>query len=175
MASRFIIAAMASLCAMSSSSAIAQSPARETPGAVQALSRCLIIAAAAERLTCLEAATRALDTAIRDGVLVVVDQSLATEARRQSFGTNAAPVDVLLPVQSAQRVDAIETSLTRASQASDGHWTFFLADGSVWTQIGTDRVTFRNREGEPVRVRRAAMGSYLLTVGRSTAVRVTRR
>lgn len=163
------------LVSMSTDAAAQDTSLRASPQTVQTLSACLGIVTSTERLTCLETATRALEAAIRNGDVLVVDQNLATEARRQSFGTNAAPIDILQPVQPSERIDAIETTLSRASQSGDGSWTFVLADGSVWTQVGTDRVIIRNREGEPVRVRRAAMGSYLLVVGRSVAVRVRRR
>ncbi len=72
-------------------------------------------------------------------------------------------------------LDAIETSLTRAGQYAEGKWTFTLADGSIWRQIDSEPVRFRNREGQAVRVRRAALGSFLLTVDGSRAVRVRRQ
>ena len=176
MVSRFSgLAAITLSLTMSGGVAAQDSAPQNPPQAILTLSGCLNIVTSAERLACLETATRALESAIRDGDVLVVDQNLASEARRQAFGTNSAPIDVLQSVQPTDRIDSIETTLSRASQGADDRWTFFLADGSVWTQVGSDRVSIRNREGEPVRVRRAAMGSYLLVVGRSVAVRVRRR
>lgn len=147
----------------------------DPPDAIAALSRCLPLRSDPERLACLDSAARAIDAAIDRGELLIVDRGQAAEARRDAFGTNAAPADILQADRAEERIDAIETTLTRASQAGDGRWTFVLADGSIWTQVDTDRVRITNRTGEPVRVRRAALGSYLLVVGRSGAVRVRRR
>ena len=71
-------------------------------------------------------------------------------------------------------VSSVETTLTRARQGGDGKWVFRLSDGSTWRQIDSERVFFPNREGTEVRVRRAALGSFMMTVGSSRAVRVRR-
>ena len=63
----------------------------------------------------------------------------------------------------------------RGAQGADGKWFFRLADGSEWRQIDSDPVRFQNRAGTEIRVRRASLGSYQLTAGRSRAVRVKRQ
>lgn len=160
---------------MASHAAAQERPRSHPPETVAALSRCLPLRSDPERLACLDSAARAIDAAVNRGELLIVDRGQAAEARREAFGTNAAPADILQADRAEERIDAIETTLIRASQAGDGRWTFVLADGSVWTQVDTDRVRITNRTGEPVRVRRAALGSYMLVVGRSGAVRVRRR
>jgi hypothetical protein len=70
-------------------------------------------------------------------------------------------------------LETVETTLVSANQ-SDG-WVFRLADGSVWRQVDTTALNFRPREGMPVRIRRAAVGSYMLKVGDSPAVRARRQ
>ena len=144
--------------------------------AVAALSRCTAIAAPTERLSCFDAAAAAFQVAEQSGEIMVIDRGRMAMAQRQAFGTDEAPFEILQPAaRRPDRIDSIETTLTRASQSSDGGWVFRLEDGSVWDQVGHDTVTFRNRAGEPVRVRRAALGSFLLVVGRSAAVRVRRQ
>lgn len=176
MASRFLAFVSTAMLGLAGHAAVAQdSPAANTPPVMGNLSGCQAISTAPQRLECFDAAARAIDEAMRNGDLVVVDRTQATAARRQAFGTNSAPVDILQPVQGTDRIDRIETTLTRASQAGDGRWTFVLDDGSIWTQVDTDRVQVRNRAGETVRIRRAALGSYLLVVGQSGAVRVRRQ
>jgi len=143
--------------------------------AIAGLSSCRTVSVASDRLSCFDRAALELEAALRSGEILVVDRTRATAARRQAFGSTSAPADVLLPPRDEDRIDAIETTLTRATQAGDGRWTFVLADGNTWTQVDTDRVRINNRVGETVRVRRAAMGSYLLVVGHSGAVRVRRQ
>jgi hypothetical protein len=91
------------------------------------------------------------------------------------FGFQLPTITLFEQGERAEPIGEIETTLTRAGMSGEGRWVFTLADGSVWRQIDTERVSFRNQAGEPVRVRRAAMGSYLLTAGRSRAVRVRRQ
>ncbi|RZJ45524.1 MAG: hypothetical protein EON86_01270 [Brevundimonas sp.] len=143
--------------------------------AIANLSACRAISVASDRLSCFDRAAMALDAALQGGDILVVDRRQATAARREAFGSTIAPADILQPPRPEDRIDAIETTLTRATQSGDGRWTFVLADGSTWNQTDTDRVRINNRAGETVRVRRGALGSYLLVVGRSGAVRVRRQ
>lgn len=140
-----------------------------------ALNQCQSIRDTTERLACFDLAARDINAAMRAGELVVIDRAQAEEASRQNFGSSIATVDRLMPPRDGQRIDAIETTLVRASQIADGRWVFVLADGSVWNQIDTDRARLRPSPGTPVRVRRALLGSFLLTVGDSAAFRVRRQ
>lgn len=143
--------------------------------AIANLASCRTITVASDRLSCFDRAAGELETALRSGEILVVDRTQATAARRQAFGTTDAPADILQPPRQEDRIDSIETTLVRATQSGDERWTFVLADGSTWRQVDTDRVRINNRAGETVRVRRGAMGSYLLVVGRSGVVRVRRQ
>ncbi len=147
----------------------------ERPEALSRLVACRSVTAPEARLACYDAAAGALDAAHQQGEVVIVDRAQVSAARRQQFGLetpNSASLDAAAP---PERVESVETTLTRAAQGGEGKWVFVLSDGSTWRQIDTDRVTFRNEAGQAVRVRRAALGSYLLTVGRGQAVRVRRQ
>ena len=142
---------------------------------VALLTQCQSMGDATERLACFDLAARAIHAAVQAGELVVIDRAQAEEASRQNFGSSVSTVDRLIPPRDGQRIDAIESTLVRASQIADGRWVFVLADGSVWNQIDTDRARIRPTAGTPVRVRRALLGSFLLTVGDSAAFRVRRQ
>ena len=73
------------------------------------------------------------------------------------------------------QIDSIETTLQSATQNADNRWVFRLADGGVWRQIDSDPLRIRPRQGDAVRVRKASLGSFLMTVGGSRAVRVRRQ
>ncbi len=176
MVARILSAAVfGALLAIGTSAASQERSSAAMPAAVSNLVNCRAIAAASDRLACFDRSAQGLQTALSSGELLVVDRAQATAARRQAFGSTEAPADILQPPRPEDRIDAIETTLVRASQADDNRWTFVLADGSTWRQTDTDRVRIVNREGEAVRVRRGALGSYLLTVGRSGVVRVRRQ
>lgn len=154
----------------------AQVSAPERSTLMSEISRCRAISADARRLTCFDNAASALDTAERQGDVVVVDRGQIREARRQLFGFEMPGLPALFGRDEAEvKLDSVETTLISGSQGADGKWLFRLADGSQWRQIDSEPVRFQNRAGMDVRVRRAALGSYQLTAGRSRAVRVRRQ
>ncbi|WP_374386549.1 hypothetical protein [Brevundimonas sp.] len=140
------------------------------------LAQCRAVADGGQRLACYDQAAAALDAAERGGDVVVLDRRQVQEARRQLFGFQIGnPFAGRLNGPAAPDIDSIETTLVSAGLVGDGKWLFRLADGSEWRQIDSGQVRFRNRQGEAVRVRRASLGSYLMTVENSRAVRVRRQ
>lgn len=154
----------------------AQNSATNRSPLLEQVALCRQITSDAERLSCFDRAAGALDVAERQGEVVVVDRGQIREARRQLFGFEIPSLPPMFGRDdSAERIDAVETTLLSAGQGLDGKWLFRLADGSEWRQIDSSPVRFQNREGTEIRVRRAALGSYQLTAGRSRAVRVKRQ
>jgi hypothetical protein len=162
--------------AASAQSATGASPAVERPALLARLVACRSVADPSARLACYDTAAGALDTAEQQGEVVIVDRNQVNAARRQLFGFSVPAMPSLFERgdQPAEQVDSIESTLTRAYQNNERRWVFTLADGSVWRQIDVDSVRFRNRGNPPVRVRRGALGSFLLTIDGSRAVRVHR-
>ncbi|PZN99790.1 MAG: hypothetical protein DCF28_12510 [Alphaproteobacteria bacterium] len=165
------------LVALCASAAQAQQPvAQARPELLTRLIDCRSIADGGQRLACYDAAASAFDSAEKQGDVVVVDREQVSVARRQLFGFQLPSMpDILQRGAQPDVLDSIETTLNRAGQYGDGKWTFSLADGSTWRQIDSEPVRFQNRAGQSVRVRRAALGSFLLTVDGSRAVRVRRQ
>lgn len=154
-------------------SAQTASPAR--PELLSRLVGCRAVADSAARLACYDQTTEALDSAERQGQVVVVDRAQVTAARRQLFGFQLPSITLFDQGETADQINEIETTLSRAVMVGEGRWLFTLADGTAWRQIDSESVNFRNRAGETVRVRKASLGSYLLTSGSSRAVRVRRQ
>lgn len=152
-----------------------QTPAQERPETLARLMACRAVADGAARLACYDAAAGALDAAEREGELVVIDRAGVAETRRQLFGFEMPSLPRLFGPDGGGEIDSIDTTLQGASRNNENRWVFRLADGGVWRQIDSERVRFENRPGEPVRVRKATLGSFLLTVGDSRAVRVRRQ
>ena len=158
----------------------AQAAADEaTPGRADVLARlvaCRTMADTAARLSCYDVAAAALDAAERQGDVVVVDRNQISTARRENFGFSLPSLPNLFERDGQpESVTSIDSTLASASENWEGRWTFTLADGSVWQQIDTAYVSFRNRGNPPVTVRSAALGSFLLVVGDSRSVRVRRQ
>ncbi|GLS00946.1 hypothetical protein GCM10007859_09560 [Brevundimonas denitrificans] len=169
-----LISGLAALAAASTLSTQA-APAQERPETLARLMACRGIADNTARLACFDTAAGALDTAERQGDVVVIDRAGVAETRRQLFGFEMPSLPRLFGPEGAAEIEAIESTLQGASLVGEGRWVFRLEDGSVWRQIDSERVRFQNRPGQPVRVRKATLGSFLLTVGDSRAVRVRRQ
>lgn len=165
-----LAAAAAAAAALSGQTA----PPQERPETLARLLECRGVADSAARLTCYDAAAGALDSAERQGDVVIIDRAQVAETRRQMFGFDLPTLPRLFGPAGQTEVNSIETTLRSATQAVDDRWVFRLADGGVWRQVDAAYVRFENRPGQPVRVRKAAFGSFLLTVGGSQAVRVRR-
>ena len=169
-----LISGLAALAAASTLSAQA-TPPQERPETLARLMACRGIAENTARLACFDTAAGALDTAERQGDLVVIDRAGVAETRRQLFGFEMPSLPRLFGPEGAVELESIDSTLASASSVGEGRWVFRLADGSVWRQIDSERVRFRNSPGQPVRVRKGALSSFLLTVDGSRAVRVRRQ
>lgn len=153
--------------------ALAQNLSQTRAPALQRLVECRLVTDSIARLACFDSAVAWLETTERQGDVVVVERQRIQEARRAIFGFTAPQLRDFTTSGGQDSIDSIETTLVSATQ--NNGWTLHLADGSTWKQVDAMPVSFRLREGTPVRVRRAAMGSYLLAVGRSPAIRVRRQ
>lgn len=141
---------------------------------MQRLFECKQIAERGARVDCYDAAVESLGAAESQGAIVVLERERVLEARRAVFGFSLPAFPSLLGGE-VEALDEVETTLERATHAAGSGWTFYLADGSIWRQIDTTPLQFRSRAGLPIRIRRAAMGSYLLKVADYPAVRAKRQ
>lgn len=141
---------------------------------MQRLFECKLIAERDARVDCYDAAMELLGAAERQGEIVVVERERVLEARRAVFGFSL-PALPGLPGGEAEALNEVETKLERAAYVTGAGWTFHLADGSIWRQIDTTPLEFRPQSGLPIKIRRAAMGSYMLKVADYPAVRAKRQ
>lgn len=180
------IAATAALSAliMAAPALAADKPKNAPPAVVQKLLDCRSVADAAARLACLDAGVAALAGAVESRDVLVADKEEVKKARRGLFGL-ALPTFNLFgadkdEVAEGEKKDErgalteIEATITAARPSRTAGWRFVLDDGSVWLQ--TDAIGFRHdpKPGMKIRIRRAAMGSYLANVDGQLAVRVKR-
>ena len=168
---------ISSLVAMAAASTLSGQPvpAQERPETLARLMSCRTVTDAAARLACFDAAAGVLDSAQQQGDLVVMDRAQVNQTRRQLFGFDMPALPQLFGPEGTVEIDSIDTTLQSAALTGEGRWVFRLADGGVWRQIDSERVRFQNRPGQTVRVRKASLGSFLLTVDDSRAVRVRRQ
>lgn len=144
------------------------------PVLLESLLACREIAASEARLVCFDRASEAFDVAERQGEVTVVDQAQARETRTRLFGLSLENANLWGRLRQGDRIEAIETTLVRGSLDGRGKAVLVLADGSTWRQTDSERISARLTPGAPVRIRQAAIGSYMLSVNGARSVRARR-
>jgi hypothetical protein len=152
----------------------------QQPALFQALVRCRAIAEAAARLQCFDEAAAALAQAAERRDIVVVDRGQVRESRRRLFGLALPRLPIFGGGDDDDRPDPeeiteLEGTVARASQDPYGRWVVRLQDNSLWVQTDNNRLALAPRPGQPVLIRRAALGSYVMRVNGQPGIRVQRR
>lgn len=141
------------------------------PPVFQAVVDCKTIADAAQRLACYDRTVEAMATAARERELAVVDRATMREARRGIFGLGL-PKLKLFDEDKVEEVTEIDGKIASLRMASDGFPIFVLEDGARWKQ--TDGRNTFPKAGQPIHIRKAAMGSFMANVNGQPGVRVIR-
>jgi hypothetical protein len=141
------------------------------PPVFQAVLDCKAIADPTERLGCFDRSVAAMETANKAKDLVVADRSTMREARRGLFGLTLPNIK-LFGGDDKEEVTEIESTIASFRAAKDGFLIFELEDGARWKQ--TDGKQQFPKVGDKVKIRKAALGSYMANIGTKTGIRVIR-
>lgn len=152
-----------------------QQPA--TPGALDSVYACAAVGEEAARLACYDNAVDRLREAQTSGNIVAVDRTQIETIERESFGFALPSLPTIFRRDQSQEQEAISEArftIERVSRHADGRSSFYMTDGSAWTQIESESA--RNaRPGENVTIRRASLGSFMMSFeSRGRAQRVRR-
>ncbi|HZG46043.1 MAG TPA: hypothetical protein VEZ41_07220 [Allosphingosinicella sp.] len=154
--------------------ASAQDPAREAPPAAFARAiQCRAIADAQARLACYDREVAALEQAERTSEIRVVDRQQVRRTRRTLFGLTLPDINIFGGGDDGESVNEISSTIRSFSQDGSGKYTFVLEDGARWRQLDTRELN-EPKAGQPIRIRRGAMGSFLANVNQQVAIRVRR-
>lgn len=177
--------------ALASLGAHAAKPPREglsqgRPGLLQRLVDCRTITDSNARLACFDERVAAFDTAEKNRDVVVVDRAQVREARKSLFGLSLPSLKIFgdgkedgtKEDRRARRagdeeMTELDTTIARASYAGD-HWVFVLADGAKWQQTDGNMLVKEPKAGDPIHIKKGAMGSFLANVNKQIAIRVQR-
>ena len=174
---RLVLIVTAAAAAFVGLQATAEPPAMKPEGraaVLQKLTDCRKIAEPDKRLACYDEAAAGLDQAEAKGDIVVVDRNQARQVRRQAFGFHLPSISLFERGEKPEEVDTITSTVASARQNGAGKWVVQLEDGAVWVQIDADELFSDPKPGMPVRIKRAAMGSYLMIIGSNRGMRVHR-
>jgi hypothetical protein len=151
--------------------------AAEPPRRAEVLQRlldCRKVEGDVARLACYDAAAGAMDQAEAKGDVVVVDRAQARTVRKQGFGFNLPSLSLFERGEKAEEIDKLQLKVESARQDGNGKWTIVLEGGQVWRQIDTGDFGSRPRPGMTANIRRAMMGSYIMSIGGNAGVRMHR-
>ena len=139
------------------------------------LAACRAIAADVERLRCFDLAAGQVQAAVDRKAIYVVERSQVQQTRKSLFGLPLPRLGIFGDGNDDEaKIDRIDTVLKNASANGDGNYLFTLEDGSVWRQIDGLAMGITPKRGAKITVKRAALGSYKLSVDGHSAVRVRR-
>jgi hypothetical protein len=171
---RFVIGAIAVVAAVGAAGAAPAKPQAAPANApvVQAVVDCRKIEDSAQRLACYDNAVAALTSAQRSGDLVTLDRKQRQAVRKQAFGFTLPTLSMFDTGEKQE--DRIDETLASAHQIGEGRWVFQMQDGAVWRQIDDEFLSREPHAGSAIMIKRAMMGSYMLSVDGQPGVRVHR-
>jgi hypothetical protein len=170
------LCAAAAFCALRAAggSAAAQNPPPDRAPIVQSLADCRKITDDSTRLACYDKAAAALDQAEAKGDIVVVDREQARQVRRQAFGFSLPSLAMFEKGEKQEDIENTTGTVAAARQNGARKWVIKLEDGAIWTQVDATELFADPKAGDPVRIKKASLGSYLMIIGKNGAVRAHR-
>jgi hypothetical protein len=137
---------------------------------------CMKIPAEHERVKCYDARLASLDEAERRQDVAIVDRAEMNRTRRSLFGFNIPKLKLFGRDDGAASAPAFSTIETRLSDArrTGGAWMLTLEDGANWLQTDSSDLARPPKPGQPIRIRRGAVGSFLANIDGQIAIRVRR-
>lgn len=155
--------------------AAAQENSSERPQALTRVLDCRAQQSPQERLACYDREVAALQQAEESRQLVVMDRQQVRRTRRTLFGLALPNLGLFGDDNDDQEgVSEIQSTLRGAVQNPYGKWILTLEDGARWIQLDGREFSREPRAGHAIRIRRAAMGSYLANIDNQIAIRVRR-
>jgi hypothetical protein len=142
-----------------------------TPQQVQRLMNCRTIAASDQRLACYDREVSAMQQAIANQDLYMVDKERARAAGRSLFGFSIPNFGGLFG--NSDEVSQREGTIKSTGRNFNGGWVITLDDGSVWTQTD-DWPGLDPRPGKKVIVKRGVLGSFWLSIPGQNGIKVKR-
>lgn len=133
---------------------------------------CQAVTEASERLACFDREVAALAAAQTAQQVVIVDQEQIRQTRRGLFGLRLPNIGRMFSHEEGP--SEITGKLASVATNGMGRWVFTLDDGSVWQASESRDLAREPRPGMDVRIRQAALGSYMINVAEQRAIRVAR-
>ena len=157
----------------SSSGAAAQNP--PAPRQIESLLACRNLTENSARLACYDKEAGTLSQAISSKEVVVIDREGVRKTKRTLFGLALPRIGILDDNDSNEtEITQVEGVIASVRNNPEGGYLFLLKDGAAWTQADDKPIALEPEAGDKVVVKKAALGSYMLSVQGQPGVRVKR-
>jgi len=145
-----------------------------SPKIVEQLASCRTIREDTARLNCFDRASEQLSAMVAAKDIMVLDREELKQTRRGLFGFNMPKLPFFKRDGGSEAPELTEVTAKVRSAANRGHGNYIihLEDGAVWRT--TEPVVRAPQAGGEVTIKKAALGSYMMRVGRARSVRVMR-
>lgn len=153
--------------------AVAAAPKSTPPPQISAVVSCRAVANAEERLRCYDQAATLLDNAVQQGEVVAVGGDEIRKTRRQLFGFSLPRISLFGGNDDSEEARELNATITSARSLGYGKWLLTLDDGARW-QTTEAIVRGEPRSGQKIRIKRAALGGYMLSIENGRSVRAAR-
>lgn len=158
-----------------SSAAAAQEREADNSALLTSVLSCRELTDDQARLRCFDAAAARLSEASSAGSLVVVDREAVRRTRRGLFGFNLPRLPFFRgDTSQEEEITEMEGTIRGVRALDYGKWTLVLEDDSAWQTTEADSRNPAPRVGQSVRIRRGALGSYIMSIGGARGVRAMR-
>lgn len=128
---------------------------------------------AAARLACYDREVAALDAAVKEKRVAVIDRAEIRRTKRTLFGISL-PTVKLFDSDDEPEVRQVVATIRSVSQGEGGRVVFTLEDGAVWAQTDDYPVFHSVKPGHKVTLKRASFGSYFADFEKAVTVRAKR-
>jgi hypothetical protein len=141
---------------------------------LQQLIDCRKLADNTTRLACYDQAAASLDQAEAKGDIVVVNREQARKVRRQAFGFSLPSISLFERGEKPEEVAQAEDKIVSVRKLPIGKWEFKLESGATWVQVDLTELPLDPKPGQSVKIHKASMGSYAMTIGNQRSIKVHR-
>ena len=172
---RLVLALSLFAAAATATMATAQPKGEGRAKIVQELVDCRKLTDGTARLACYDKAAATLDVAEQKGDIVVVDRDQARKVRRQAFGFTLPSISLFEKGETPEELENVTAHVDAARMNGASKWVIQLKDGGgTWVQVDDKDLHKTPKSGMAVTIRKASLGSYLMSLDGGGGFRVRR-
>ena len=161
------------LVALCASPAFAAEKEINRPKVYTDIVACRALDDSAARLQCFDAAAKALEDATDNRQIVMLDQGEVRKTKRSLFGFSLPKIPFFGESDEEQDEEfkQVEGELAGVQAMGNGRYQFTVKDAGIWQTTEASWIILKN--GQKFKIKRGAVGSYMLVVNNS-GIRVKR-